>query len=122
MYKKHKSSKKLKCVIYKELFSCTQNAIHNHVVDRTVHTDGMLLDHHCVCITSVRFVHEKELISEYGVQKTPVQRQEGSVTLCSSILLACERMMRLKKSSSGTVGPREVGGGGAHLCSSRRDP
>lgn len=31
-------------------------------------------------------------------------------------------MMRLKKSSSGTVGPRTGGGGGAHRWSSKRDP
>lgn len=30
-------------------------------------------------------------------------------------------MMRLKKSSSGTVGPRAEGGGGAHRWSSKRE-
>lgn len=47
---------------------------------------------------------------------------EGRVTRCSSIRLAWERMMRLKKSSSGTVGPRMGGGGGAQRWSSKRDP
>lgn len=47
---------------------------------------------------------------------------DGRVTRCSSIRLAWERMMRLKKSSSGTVGPRTGGGGGAQRWSSRRDP
>lgn len=48
---------------------------------------------------------------------------DGRVTRCSSIRLACERMMRLKKSSSGTVGPR-IGGavGGAQRWSSNREP
>ncbi len=40
---------------------------------------------------------------------------DGKMTLCSSIRLAWERRMRLKKSSSGTVGPLVGGGGGAHL-------
>lgn len=39
---------------------------------------------------------------------------EGKWTLCSSILLACDRKIRLKKSSSGTVGPF-ADDGGAHL-------
>lgn len=47
---------------------------------------------------------------------------EGRLTRCSSMRLACERKMRLKKSSSGTVGPRVGGGGGAHLWSSSREP
>lgn len=47
---------------------------------------------------------------------------DGKMTLCSSILLAWERRMRLKKSSSGTVGPLVGGGGGAHLWSSSLDP
>lgn len=48
---------------------------------------------------------------------------DGRVTRCSSIRLACERMMRLKKSSSGTVGPRTEGAvGGAQRWSSNREP
>lgn len=43
-------------------------------------------------------------------------------TLCSSILFAWDRKMRLKKSSSGTVGPFVAAGGGAHLWSSSLDP
>lgn len=39
---------------------------------------------------------------------------EGRWTLCSSILLAWDRKIRLKKSSSGTVGPFAADGG-AHL-------
>lgn len=39
---------------------------------------------------------------------------EGRWTLCSSILLACDLIIRLKKSSSGTVGPFAADGG-AHL-------
>lgn len=39
----------------------------------------------------------------------------GGRTRCSSILLDWERRMRLKKSSSGTVGPLFADGGAAHL-------
>lgn len=85
-----------------------------------VHKKPSILDHHCVCIASVRFVTLMcmKMSSFLNMEFSRLmffQRQEGSETLCSSILLACERMMRLKKSSSGTVGPREEGGGGAHL-------
>lgn len=101
------------------LSTAVHKAIRNHVADRTqfilmacYSTIIMFVLQREVCNT---YVHEKELISEYVQRSVFVQRQDGSVTLCSSILLACERMMRLKKSSSGTVGPREEGGGGAHL-------
>lgn len=46
----------------------------------------------------------------------------GGGTRCSSILLDWERRMRLKKSSSGTVGPAGVADGAAHLWSSSLEP
>lgn len=46
----------------------------------------------------------------------------GGRTRCSSILLDWERRMRLKKSSSGTVGPLFADGGAAHLWSFSREP
>lgn len=46
----------------------------------------------------------------------------GGGTRCSSILLDWERRMRLKKSSSGTVGPARVADGAAHLWSSSLEP
>lgn len=46
----------------------------------------------------------------------------GGGTRCSSILLDWERRMRLKKSSSGTVGPLVVEGGAAHLWSLSLEP
>lgn len=125
MFKDFKSSKKIKvCYLQQKYFfahySCTRNAIHNHLADRTqfrlmaCNLTIIVYYQREVCNTHV---HENELISACEVQKRECmfdQRQEGSVTLCSSILLACERMMRLKKSSSGTVGPRVEGRGGAH--------
>ena len=46
----------------------------------------------------------------------------GGRTRCSSILLAWERRMRLKKSSSGTVVPFFAEDGAAHLWSFSREP
>lgn len=46
----------------------------------------------------------------------------GGGTRCSSILLDWERRIRLKKSSSGTVGPAWAAAGAAHLWSSSLEP
>lgn len=57
----------------------------------------------------------KEIVHSWNQSGLDWVTPRGARTRCSSILLDCERTMRLKKSSSGTVGPLLLEGGAAHL-------
>lgn len=65
------------------------------------------------CPKTVHSLHKERVSQDWSEGVCLVS--DGNMTRCSSIRLAWERRMRLKKSSSGTVGPLVGGGGGAHL-------
>ncbi|KAG9338411.1 hypothetical protein JZ751_025815, partial [Albula glossodonta] len=75
--------------------------------EKAGYSRGMLemLPRHC-CSVQAETLYYRTL--QFELERWAV---DGKVTRCSSILLACERMIRLKKSSSGTVGPLAAGGG-----------
>lgn len=131
--KTHKKGKKHLSLIYLKVVSVTEILrMSSFLLSHKLYT------HHVQCCSFFVFYCSPQhcekhwrwkmsitlLSSQLGVGVGPdlALAAEGSVTRCSSIRLACERMMRLKKSSSGTVGPRAGGGGGAQRWSSRREP